>query len=138
MDVPGRDRSTVRYDLCATLAMKHFLLAVLLLFPTLAFAQSPAPVDASDPVVAETAPAGSNILCMLPDTGERYLTTPLFEGIVEDMDAESVQTREDTVARHLQILWVVVIKVAYPSLEGGGVEAALRRSHNKMRHIMWC
>ena len=38
--------------------------------------------------VAERAPAGSVILAMLPDTGERYLTTPLFEGIVEDMDEE--------------------------------------------------
>jgi len=38
--------------------------------------------------VAETAPPGSVILCMLPDTGERYMTTPLFEGIGEDMDAE--------------------------------------------------
>ncbi len=28
------------------------------------------------------------ILCMLPDTGERYLSTPLFEGIAEDMDDE--------------------------------------------------
>ncbi|MFV2093039.1 MAG: PLP-dependent cysteine synthase family protein [Hyphomicrobiales bacterium] len=31
--------------------------------------------------IAETAPAGSTILCMLPDTGERYLSTPLFEGL---------------------------------------------------------
>src|SRR5262249_9062096 len=31
--------------------------------------------------VAESAAPGSVILCMLPDTGERYLTTPLFEGI---------------------------------------------------------
>lgn len=38
--------------------------------------------------VAEKAPAGSVILAMLPDTGERYLSTPLFEGIVEDMDEE--------------------------------------------------
>lgn len=36
--------------------------------------------------VAKTAPDGSNILCMLPDTGERYLSTPLFEGIEADMD----------------------------------------------------
>lgn len=27
---------------------------------------------------------GAVILVMLPDTGERYLTTPLFEGIAED------------------------------------------------------
>ena len=38
--------------------------------------------------IAEKAPAGSVILCMLPDTGERYLSTPLFEGIEEDMDDE--------------------------------------------------
>jgi cysteine synthase len=29
--------------------------------------------------VAEKAPAGSVLLAMLPDTGERYLSTPLFE-----------------------------------------------------------
>ncbi len=38
--------------------------------------------------VAEKAPAGSVVLAMLPDTGERYLTTPLFEGIAEDMDED--------------------------------------------------
>ena len=46
--------------------------------------------------VAETAPAGSVILCMLPDTGERYLSTPLFEGIVEDMDAEELAISQST------------------------------------------
>jgi cysteine synthase A len=38
--------------------------------------------------VAETAPAGSNILCMLPDTGERYLSTPLFADVPVDMTEE--------------------------------------------------
>jgi cysteine synthase len=39
--------------------------------------------------VARQAPPGSNIVCMLPDTGERYLSTPLFDGIAVDMnDAE--------------------------------------------------
>jgi cysteine synthase A len=38
--------------------------------------------------VAERASPGSVILAMLPDTGERYLTTPLFEGVAEDMDDE--------------------------------------------------
>ena len=37
-------------------------------------------------VVAKTAPKGSVILAMLPDTGERYLSTPLFEGINEGSD----------------------------------------------------
>jgi len=36
--------------------------------------------------VAETAPAGSVVVIMLPDTGERYLSTPLFAGITETSD----------------------------------------------------
>ena len=36
--------------------------------------------------VAETAPANSTFLVMLPDTGERYLSTPLFENISPDSD----------------------------------------------------
>jgi cysteine synthase A len=36
--------------------------------------------------VAEKAPKGSGILAMLPDTGERYLSTILFEGITEASD----------------------------------------------------
>lgn len=38
--------------------------------------------------VAERAPAGSVILAMLPDTGERYLSTALFEGVNEGSDPE--------------------------------------------------
>ncbi len=38
-------------------------------------------------VAAEAAP-GAVILAMLPDTGERYLSTPLFEGIAEGSDPE--------------------------------------------------
>ena len=41
--------------------------------------------------VAENAPEGSTILCMLPDTGERYLSTPLFENVPEDMTAEEME-----------------------------------------------
>ena len=36
--------------------------------------------------VAEKAEAGAAILAMLPDTGERYLSTPLFEGVEEGSD----------------------------------------------------
>jgi len=38
--------------------------------------------------VAAEAPKGSVILAMLPDTGERYLSTPLFEGVNEGSDDE--------------------------------------------------
>ncbi|MBZ9600526.1 PLP-dependent cysteine synthase family protein [Phyllobacterium chamaecytisi] len=46
--------------------------------------------------IAETAPAGSVILCMLPDTGERYMTTPLFEGIEAEMDEEETALSRST------------------------------------------
>jgi cysteine synthase len=36
--------------------------------------------------VAEKAPEGSVLLAMLPDTGERYFSTPLFEGVNEGSD----------------------------------------------------
>jgi len=38
--------------------------------------------------IAKEAAEGSVILAMLPDTGERYLSTPLFEGVNEGSDDE--------------------------------------------------
>ena len=46
--------------------------------------------------IAAGAPAGANIVCMLPDTGERYLSTPLFADIGEDMNAEEVEISRST------------------------------------------
>lgn len=46
-------------------------------------------------VAARSAP-GANIVCMLPDTGERYLSTPLFEGIGEDMNDEETAISRST------------------------------------------
>ena len=41
--------------------------------------------------VANRAERGSAILAMLPDTGERYLSTPLFEGVKEGGDDELLE-----------------------------------------------
>jgi cysteine synthase A len=46
--------------------------------------------------IARRAPAGANIVCMLPDTGERYMSTPLFDGISEDMNAEELMVSRST------------------------------------------
>ena len=46
--------------------------------------------------IAQQAEPGSVILCMLPDTGERYLSSPLFEGISEDMTEEEVTLSKST------------------------------------------
>ena len=46
--------------------------------------------------ICARAPAGSNILCMLPDTGERYLSTPLFEDIATEMTEDEIAISQST------------------------------------------
>ena len=46
--------------------------------------------------VAAQAPRGATILCMLPDTGERYLSTPLFADVSSDMNEEEWEIARST------------------------------------------
>ncbi|HKT20600.1 MAG TPA: cysteine synthase A [Stellaceae bacterium] len=52
--------------------------------------------------VAREAAKGSTILCMLPDTGERYLSTPLFADVPADMTAEELEISRSTPAAQLR------------------------------------
>jgi cysteine synthase A len=52
--------------------------------------------------VCAEAPKGSTILCMLPDTGERYLSTPLFADVAVDMNAEELEIAHSTPSSWLQ------------------------------------
>ncbi|WP_158794492.1 cysteine synthase A [Granulicella sp. L60] len=51
--------------------------------------------------VAAEAPKGSTILCMLPDTGERYLSTPLFADVAVDMTPEELEISHSTPSAQL-------------------------------------
>jgi cysteine synthase len=46
--------------------------------------------------VCKSAPQGSVVLCMLPDTGERYLSTPLFADVAADMDDDELAIMRST------------------------------------------
>jgi cysteine synthase A len=46
--------------------------------------------------VCAEAGKGATILCMLPDTGERYLSTPLFANVPADMTPEELQISRST------------------------------------------
>jgi cysteine synthase A len=46
--------------------------------------------------VCKSAGAGATVLCMLPDTGERYLSTPLFGEITADMNDEELAIMRST------------------------------------------
>jgi cysteine synthase A len=52
--------------------------------------------------VAAEAKAGANILCMLPDTGERYLSTPLFADVSADMNEEELKIARSTPGSQLK------------------------------------
>lgn len=51
--------------------------------------------------VCEDAPTGSTVLCMLPDTGERYLSTPLFADVSIDMSDDENQISRSTPGFHV-------------------------------------
>ena len=51
--------------------------------------------------IAAEAKKGANILCMLPDTGERYLSTPLFADVSADMNEEELKISRSTPSAHL-------------------------------------
>jgi cysteine synthase len=51
--------------------------------------------------IAAEAPKGSTILCMLPDTGERYLSTPLFADVAVDMTPEELEISRSTPSAQL-------------------------------------
>ncbi|MGI9264351.1 MAG: glutaredoxin domain-containing protein, partial [Gammaproteobacteria bacterium] len=46
--------------------------------------------------VCDTAAEGSTVLCMLPDSGERYLTTTLFDDIEEEMSPDEMGISKST------------------------------------------
>lgn len=52
--------------------------------------------------IAKTAPKGSVILTMLPDTAERYLSTPLFGSIPADMNEEEYKISASTPTAQIQ------------------------------------
>jgi cysteine synthase A len=51
--------------------------------------------------IAKDAPQGSTILAMLPDTGERYLSTPLFADVGADMNDEEIAISQSTPSAQL-------------------------------------
>ncbi|MDR3486904.1 MAG: cysteine synthase A [Bradyrhizobium sp.] len=53
--------------------------------------------------VAAEADKGANILCMLPDTGERYLSTPLFADVSADMNEEELKISRSTPSGQLNL-----------------------------------
>jgi len=60
--------------------------------------------------MAKKAPEGSVLVCMLPDTGERYLSTPLFEGILAEMNLSEQEIFDSTPVAVKRISTPVAVK----------------------------
>lgn len=52
-------------------------------------------------IIAEKAKPNSNILAILPDTAERYISTPLFQSIAADMNDDELSISTSTPSAHL-------------------------------------
>lgn len=93
--------------------------------------------------VAKTAPAGSTILCMLPDTGERYMTTPLFADVPEAMTDAEIEISRSTPGYRFDVK-----AAAAPAPQDEPVQATARGElrdeiHNSQQPIVmfaleWC
>jgi cysteine synthase A len=53
--------------------------------------------------VAGELPDGANVLCMIPDTGERYLSTPLFADVPSDMTEEELDIARSTPGQRFDV-----------------------------------
>jgi cysteine synthase A len=95
--------------------------------------------------VARRAPAGSHIVCMLPDTGERYLSTPLFEGIDVDMNDEELALSRSTPGYRFDVAAAAPASApaapAAPALDAQAeafFDGVLRENPVVMFALEWC
>jgi len=96
--------------------------------------------------IAQSAPRGTTILCMLPDTGERYLTTPLFDGIPIEMTEEEIDISRSTPNYRFDTASCSIPPQAAPGAEAVTPEAqafvaeaiADRRRPVVMFALEWC
>ena len=92
---------------------------------------------------AKTAPGGSNILCMIPDTGERYLSTVLFEDVPAEMTDEEMEIANSTVVTSFESPEAAAMEAELPEPEAEAVEAvdqliAGREQPVLMFGLAWC
>jgi cysteine synthase A len=92
--------------------------------------------------IAQRSAPGTNILCMLPDTGERYLSTPLFADIPEAMtDEEHAISRSTPRGRFDASGLVSPLPPAGPALDPGAeahVARLLEQTPVLIFGLQWC
>ena len=105
---------------------------------------SGAALAAATTIARESAP-GTNIVCMLPDTGERYQSTVLFEHVGEQMNAEELALSNSTPGCRFEIASVTAAPskpaLAEAPLDGEAmrfVDATIAAKPIVMFALEWC
>ena len=95
--------------------------------------------------LAEDVPPGSRILCMLPDTGERYLTTPLFDEVNVDMNEEEQALSRSTPGYRFDVKRTPqpVVDEAPPALDPDARAYVHKVTHDPQQPVVmfaleWC
>ena len=94
--------------------------------------------------IAKTAPKGTSILAMLPDTGERYLSTPLFDDVPAEMTESEWDISRSTPASRFgepSLSNAPALSVAAPSNDGDAeafVAATIKSREVVMFALQWC
>ena len=93
--------------------------------------------------LAATLPPGSRIVAMVPDTGERYLSTPLFADIEAEMDAGEWDISRSTPHARFDVASVPVPPAALPAATALGRELVDQAVNDRHRPVLmfaleWC
>lgn len=92
--------------------------------------------------VAASAAPGSKILAMLPDTGERYMSTPLFDGIGEAMSDDEQEISRSTPGYRFDVQPAPPALAAAPSVckpEAAEMVAKVVEQHPVVMFVLeWC
>ena len=90
--------------------------------------------------ICAAAEEGSTVLCMLPDTGERYLSTPLFADVPEEMTDEELEISRSTPGARFDACAIgAVVALPEETPEAAAfVEDAIRRHPVALFALEWC
>jgi cysteine synthase A len=92
--------------------------------------------------VAKTAPAGSKILAMIPDTGERYMTTVLFDGVSKTMTEEERDISRSTPGYRFDATGSSAAAPPAQEIAKSAIEAMVRKTIAETPVVMyaleWC
>ncbi|MBS0384324.1 MAG: pyridoxal-phosphate dependent enzyme [Proteobacteria bacterium] len=93
--------------------------------------------------IAKNAPKGANILAMMPDTGERYLSTPLFDSVQTDMNAEELAISRSTPSGQFEAAAAAPAQASAMQMRPDGeaaafVESAVRDHAVVLFALKWC